>query len=367
MYYSARSDFDTQFGFQTCLSMTQQMFPSVKYTESWDPHAPIYIYIYIHFGSSACEITSLTSSKKHSGQRSRSSLAMAIQSSVLVFLASVVVAAQALSGLRQAATQKSVSQGACSTNTKFNGGTSWKGNCMSLQACQAKCIGSCAVFNWWPKRGGCRTNTAGYTESTTSWTSVGGAPDCTAPQSNPTCEKCPAAAGCRAAGVGWGWCGNGVQNPTSNPTKCCASSCGTCGGSACGSRDGGKFQCCHGFITETCTTTDQTGCVVPSWGSLSLLVIIACYSIIQLFSSAGPGPQKKRSVDIRFVFFMFQQHVLHMAKKCKQIIVLDISRNKLYTNTTIHNQTNMTCLTISYIWMTKHLKQRLDLIKYDII
>ena len=48
MYYSARSDFDTQFGFQTCLSMTQQMFPSVKYTESWDPHAPIYIYIYIY-------------------------------------------------------------------------------------------------------------------------------------------------------------------------------------------------------------------------------------------------------------------------------------------------------------------------------
>ena len=139
-----------------------------------------------------------------SKQRSSRSPVMAIPSSVLV-LASLLFTAHAFNGLRaKAATssnQKSASAGVCSTHTKFDGGNEWKGKCLSLQECQDKCTGDCAVFNWWPNKGGCRTNKGSYSSSTTSWISIGGDRACTAPVtlSQPTCEKCSSVASCRPA------------------------------------------------------------------------------------------------------------------------------------------------------------------------
>jgi len=102
----------------------------------------------------------------------------------------------------QAATsskQKSVSGAACSTDKKFDGGNSWKGKCKSLQQCQALCTGACQGFNWWPTKGGCRTNTGTYSESTVGFICIGGAPDCTSSWTNPTCAECPSFTNCRQA------------------------------------------------------------------------------------------------------------------------------------------------------------------------
>ena len=164
--------------------------------------------------------------------------------------------------LRAVASQNQTSQ-PCTLNKKNAGSCQWKGKCHTLDACRDGCknTGGCVAFNWWPNRGGCRHYTSVTSSEETDWTTVGGAPDCTLAMVGPTeCDKC--ASTCQQPEATW--CTNGIQNPDNRPHVCCASSCGTCGGPGCGSRAGGRSQCCHGDITSDCTTSDQTGCVVPS-------------------------------------------------------------------------------------------------------
>lgn len=101
----------------------------------------------------------------------------------------------------------------CTMDTAFdaiNGGsTQWRGNCMTLSQCQAQCDPDksiCRGFNWWPTRGGCRTNHGSFAPRQTAWTTLGGQPWCSPPTTiapgshyvnTPQCDQCPDVQGCR--------------------------------------------------------------------------------------------------------------------------------------------------------------------------
>ena len=176
----------------------------------------------------------------------------------VLFLALVVATGANL--LRAVASHNQTSQGACTLDSKSLGSAQWKGRCHTLDSCRSSRKSPCVAFNWWPNRGGCRHYTSVTGTQETEWTTVGGAPDCTLAMVGPTdCDKCPACQKPEPA-----WCSAGIQNPNQRPHVCCAKSCVTCGGSGCAQRPGGKYQCCHSKIIYTCSTKDQTGCVVPN-------------------------------------------------------------------------------------------------------
>jgi len=93
------------------------------------------------------------------------------------------------------------SDNVCSTNKAFDpasgGGKSWKGKCKSFAECQALCTGDCTGFNWWPSKGGCRTNKGAYDQRAVTFTAVGGDATCTPPETTPPtpttpeCDACP--------------------------------------------------------------------------------------------------------------------------------------------------------------------------------
>jgi len=102
------------------------------------------------------------------------------------------------------------SDNVCSTNKAFDpasgGGKSWKGKCKSFAECQALCTGDCTGFNWWPDKGGCRTNTGAYNKRDVTFVTLGGDATCTPPDASPTtplCSECSSLTGdaCTAAPV----------------------------------------------------------------------------------------------------------------------------------------------------------------------